>query len=168
VGHASQCLEPHDFFTCELAGVPVIIARQPDRSLRAFLNVCRHRGCRVTFEEGGHRRSFTCPYHAWGYRADGTLATIPYEDGFAGLDRSAMGLVALPVQERHGLVWVVLTPGATIDVAAHLGELDEELASYGLEGYVVERSTLLPAPFNWKLVVDGFLEVYHLRFLHPT
>jgi phenylpropionate dioxygenase-like ring-hydroxylating dioxygenase large terminal subunit len=168
VGHASQCPEPYDFVTCELAGIPVIVTRQPDRSLRAFLNVCRHRGCRVTFEECGHRGSFTCPYHAWGYRADGSLATIPYEDGFAGLDRREMGLVALPVQERHGLVWVVLTPGGTIDVAAHLGELDEELGSYGLEGFVVERSTLLPAPFNWKLVVDGFLEVYHLRFLHAA
>jgi phenylpropionate dioxygenase-like ring-hydroxylating dioxygenase large terminal subunit len=168
IGHGSECPEPHDFFTRDLAGVPVVISRQVDGSLRALVNVCRHRGSKVVLDACGHRGSFTCPYHAWGYRADGTLATIPYEDGFVELDRAQMGLVSLPVQERHGLVWVVLTPGAPIDVAAHLGELDDELASYGLDGYVVERSTLLPAPMNWKLVVDGFLEVYHLRFLHPT
>jgi phenylpropionate dioxygenase-like ring-hydroxylating dioxygenase large terminal subunit len=63
-------------------------------------------------------------------------------------------------------VWVVLTPGAPIDVATHLGGLDDELASYGLNGYVVERDTLLRANLNWKIVVDGFLETYHLKFLH--
>jgi phenylpropionate dioxygenase-like ring-hydroxylating dioxygenase large terminal subunit len=168
VGHSSECPHPNDFFTRDVAGVPVVVSRQPDGSLRAFLNVCRHRGSRVVPDDCGHRGSFTCPYHAWGYRADGTLATIPYEDGFADLDRTQMGLVSLPVQERHGLVWVVLAPGAPIDVAAHLGELDDELGTYGLDGFVVERSTLLPAPLNWKLVVDGFLEVYHLRFLHAA
>ena len=166
VGHGSQCGSPRDFFTEDVAGVPVLVSRQEDGSVKAFLNVCRHRGSKVTFEECGHRRSFTCPYHGWSYRNDGRLSTIPYQDGFEGLDRTAMGLVELPAEERHGLIWVGLTPGEPIDVATHLGALDAELASYAIDGYTVERSTVLRADVNWKVVVDGFLESYHLRFLH--
>jgi phenylpropionate dioxygenase-like ring-hydroxylating dioxygenase large terminal subunit len=166
LGHRSQVANPRDFFTDDVAGVPVLVCRQDDGSVRAFLNVCRHRGTTVVFEECGHRRAFTCPYHAWTYRSDGSLAAIPYDDGFAGLDRSTMGLVELPVEERHGLIWVVLTPGQPIDVASHLGALDEELASFAIEDYLLERSTVLRADMNWKIVVDGFLETYHLRFLH--
>ena len=166
VGHGSQCPEARDFFTEDVAGVPILVSRQDDGSLKAFLNVCRHRGSKVTFEECGQRRSFSCPYHAWTYRSDGSLVNIPYSEGFAGLDRSDMGLVELPVEERHGFVWVVLTPNGPIDVAAHLGDLDAELASFGIGAYVLERSTLLRADANWKIVVDGFLETYHLRFLH--
>ena len=168
VGHGSQCAEPRDFFTEDVAGVPILVSRQDDGSLKAFLNVCRHRGSKVTFEECGQRRSFTCPYHAWTYRSDGTLTNITYGEGFEGVDRAEMGLVELPVEERHGFVWVVLSPGGSIDVADHLGELDAELASYGIGTYVVERSTVLRADFNWKVVVDGFMETYHLRFLHST
>jgi nitrite reductase/ring-hydroxylating ferredoxin subunit len=168
VGHRSQCAEARDFFTEDVVGVPVLVSRQDDGSLKAFLNVCRHRGSLVTFEECGHRRSFTCPYHAWTYRADGSLSNIPHDEGFAGLDRSTMGLVELPVEERHGLIWVVLTPGQPIDVASHLGPLDDELASFAIGDYVVERSTVLRADMNWKIVVDGFLETYHLRFLHAS
>ena len=152
----------------DVVGVPVLVSRQDDGSLKALLNVCRHRGSLVTFEECGNRRSFTCPYHAWTYRADGSLSNIPYDEGFEGLDRSTMGLVELPVEERHGLIWVVLAPGQPIDVASHLGALDEELASYAIGDYLVERSTILRADLNWKIVVDGFLETYHLRFLHSS
>src|SRR4051794_3552818 len=64
LGHRSQCGNPRDFFTEDVAGVPVLVCRQDDGSLKSFLNVCRHRGTTVVFEECGHRRAFTCPYHA--------------------------------------------------------------------------------------------------------
>jgi nitrite reductase/ring-hydroxylating ferredoxin subunit len=166
MGHGSQLPTPGDYLTDDLAGVPVLVVRQADGSVRAFLNVCRHRASKVTFEEQGHARVLTCPYHAWSYDTDGRLRSIPYDDGFTGVPRDRYGLVELPAEERHGLVWVVPTPGAAIDVAAYLGPLDQELASYGLDAYVHERSTVLRDDLNWKLVVDGFLETYHLRFLH--
>ena len=169
IGHASQCANPRDFLTRDVAGVPVLVVRQRDSSLAAFLNVCRHRGSKVEFDACGQRNSFSCRYHAWTYRLDGSLASVPHSDDFGPLDRAKHGLVALPVVERHGLVWVGLTPGTGIDVAAHLGpELDAELASYGLEGFVVERTETRTIDLNWKVVIDGFLETYHLGVLHRT
>ena len=80
-----------------------------------------------------------------------------------------MGLVPLACEVRHGLVWAMVTPGATIDVAGFLGEtLDGELSGWSLDGFVVERSTSLAEDANWKLIIDGFLETYHLRFLHAA
>ena len=95
----------------------MLIVRQTDGTLKAFLNVCRHRGSRVTFEECGNKGSFTCPYHAWTYRSDGSLANITNADDFGDVDRTAMGLTELPVEERHGLIWIGLTPATSIDVA---------------------------------------------------
>jgi phenylpropionate dioxygenase-like ring-hydroxylating dioxygenase large terminal subunit len=168
VGHVDQVRNPGDFFTDGLAGTPVVVVRGDGGELGAFHNVCRHRGARVEEAACGNRHRFTCPYHAWSYDRQGKLRAVPDDDGFPGLDREARGLVALPVAERHGLVWVHPTPGAEMDLAAHLGGLDDELSSFGLDGYVLDRTEVLRQPFNWKLVVDGFLEAYHLRFLHRT
>jgi phenylpropionate dioxygenase-like ring-hydroxylating dioxygenase large terminal subunit len=91
---------------------------------------------------------------------------VPYAEGFCGIDRAAYGLIELPAEERHGLVWVQLEPGSRLDVAGFLGALDAELRAYGLSAYSVERTHVLHEEVNWKLIVDGFLETYHLRFLH--
>lgn len=169
VAHGSEVPNPGDFVTNDLSGVPVLVVRQSDGSVKAFVNLCRHRGSPVALEPSGCERRFTCPYHAWTYKLDGSLGAIPNEEGFPGVDRAEMGLVALPCEVRHGLVWVMVTPGAVIDVAGFLGaELDAELASWTIDGFVVERSTTLTEDANWKLIVDGFLETYHLRFLHAA
>ena len=169
VGHSSSCAEPKDFIAEDIAGVPVLVVRQSDRSLKAFFNVCRHRGSKVTFEACGNRATFACRYHGWTYRSDGTLVNVTAADDFGDIDKAEMGLVELPVEERHGLIWVMLQAGSTIDVAAHLGpEFDSELTAYGMDDFVVDRSASTPAVANWKIIVDGFLEVYHLAFLHRT
>lgn len=168
VGHASQLPTPGRFLTAEVAGLPLLVVRGRDGTLRAFVNLCRHRGARVVEARCGEARFFRCPYHGWTYGRDGALRAIPESEAFADVDPAERGLLPLPVEARHGFVWVVATPGAKIDVAAHLGTLDAELAAYGLDGYVEERRTDLHEALNWKLVVDGFLEVYHLPSLHPT
>ena len=169
VGHRSECSAPRDFFARDIGGVPVLVVRQHDGSIGAFLNVCRHRGSKVMIEACGQRSVFSCPYHAWSYRLDGSLVGVPNHDDFGEIDRAELGLVRLPVEERHGLIWVVLTPGGSIDVAGHLGEeLDDELDGYGLDGFLVERSNTTSVAANWKVVVDGFLETYHLGVLHRT
>ena len=169
VGHSSALGEPKDFIAEDIGDVPVLVVRQSDGSLKAFLNVCRHRGSKVTFEACGNRGSFSCPYHAWTYRPDGSLANLTNADDFGDVDRGALGLVELPVEERHGLIWVVLQPGSSIDVAAHLGPVfDPEMAAYGIDTFVVERSFTTRARANWKVIVDGFLETYHLGYLHRT
>ncbi|HSV83181.1 MAG TPA: aromatic ring-hydroxylating dioxygenase subunit alpha [Ramlibacter sp.] len=166
VGHASKLKAAGDFFTHDAAGVPILVVRQEDGSVKAMLNICRHRGSRLVTRAEGQRRAFSCPYHAWTFRADGSLLRVPREEGFPDIERSGLGLAQLPVEERHGFIWVVPTPGARIDVASHLGALDAELASYDAAAMVLERQDQLRADMNWKFVLDGFLEVYHFATLH--
>ncbi len=167
VGHASRLKEAGDYFLHEETGVPILVARQADGSLRAMVNICTHRGARVCVKPEGRRLSFSCPYHAWNFKLDGSLRSVPMEAGFEGLDRTQHGLQQLPVEERHGFVWVVTTPGARIDVAAHLGaKLDAELASYGSSTMELQQEARMPGDLNWKFVLDGFLEVYHFTTLH--
>jgi phenylpropionate dioxygenase-like ring-hydroxylating dioxygenase large terminal subunit len=167
VAHSSQLREPRDYITDDLSGVPILVVRQEDGSLGAFLNVCRHRGVRVVSDQSGNRRSFSCPYHGWTYGSDGALKGIPHRQAFPDVDRDTRGLVPIPVEERHGLVWAVLNPDAELNVAAYLGpELDDELASYNVTDFALERTVLFRESLNWKSVIDGFLENYHIRYLH--
>jgi nitrite reductase/ring-hydroxylating ferredoxin subunit len=169
VGLSTDLADPGSYVAETVGGVNVLAVRQPDGTVAAFANACRHRGAKVVEDERGTGHAFACPYHGWTYGRDGALLAVPDDDGFVGLDRSCHGLRPLPCEERHGLVWVVADPEREpddIDVAAHLGPADADLAVLGLDGHVTERIESVPAPGNWKLVVDGFLEVYHLRFLH--
>lgn len=165
IGHAATIPQPGDFFTDETLGPPILIVRQPDGGLKAFINICRHRGSHLCLEKTGNQKVFVCPYHAWSYKADGSLLSAP-KAAFPSVNKANSSLIELPVEERHGFIWVVATPGATIDVAAHLGRYDAELAAFGLDSYVVERETEMKHDINWKYVLDGFLEVYHIPKLH--
>jgi phenylpropionate dioxygenase-like ring-hydroxylating dioxygenase large terminal subunit len=167
VGHSSQLKEPRDYITDETSTVPVLVVRQEDGSLRAFFNVCRHRGVRVANEPCGNRRSFTCPYHGWTYGPEGSLKGIPHRQAFPDVDRDERGLVEIPVAERHGLIWVVLDPETELDIVEYLGaDLDAELSSYGMSDFALERVKMFDESLNWKSVLDGFLENYHVRYLH--
>src|SRR5262249_32779845 len=101
VGRSSELREPGDFITNDIVGAPLLVVRQKDGSLRAFSNVCRHRGAKVATEEKGcaRRGSFKCPYHAWTYDLDGKLRSIPFGEGFDGIDTADFPLVELPVDE---------------------------------------------------------------------
>jgi phenylpropionate dioxygenase-like ring-hydroxylating dioxygenase large terminal subunit len=156
------------FVTRTIMDVPVLLVRQADGSLRAFLNVCSHRGAKIADEPSGCKRAFMCPYHAWTYRTDGSLMGVPNGEGFSGLDTRAHGLKELPLEERHGFDWIVLTPGEKIDVASYLGELDAELQSWGLATMISERTWASTDEANWKLLMSGYLENYHLTTLHKT
>lgn len=165
VGHGSSIPEPGDYLAHSDVGMPLMIVRQKDGGIKAFLNACRHRGAKVCGSPQGSAKIFTCPYHGWSYATDGALRRVPH-DGFPDLDVSEFGLQELPSEERHGLLWVIPTPGADIDVAAFLGPVDDELAQYPLDRFVLERDTLREEGLNWKFVLDGFLEIYHIPVLH--
>src|SRR5215210_2610057 len=90
-GRAEQVAEPGSFFTCDLGGVPIVVARGKDAALRAFLNVCRHRGSLVC-EGEGRRESLQCPYHAWTYGLDGSLRAAPRTEREEAFDKSELGL----------------------------------------------------------------------------
>ena len=149
-------------------GVPLLLTRDADGRFRAFLNVCRHRGMRLVAASGTAepRASVVCPYHGWTYKLDGALRHRLHAEAFDDCPAADTNLVALPCEERHGLLWVVPTPEATIDVAAWLDGLDAELPFFGIEKLRHFRTIRAEYPANWKLIVDAFLEAYHIRVLH--
>ncbi len=167
VGFSSEVSGPGDYFTHDASGVPIVVVRQPDGRLTAFLNVCRHRGCRVVDTGKGRAEAhLTCPFHGWRYGIDGRLLAVTHPDCFPGIDRSELGLVPLAVAERFGMVFVLPTPGETFDVDEWLGPLIQDLDSLGFDGYRMIRPKRAPGAMNWKLMMDANLETYHIAFLH--
>ncbi len=169
VAHSSEVREPGDYVTSDIVGSPVLVVRQEDGRVKAFSNVCRHRGAKVVTEEGGCGATrFKCPYHAWSYNPDGSLRGIPFEEGFDNIDRDEYGLTELPCDERHGLIWAIATPGEELDIEGQLGEeMDLDLQAFELDQYKLVRKAVFDEPMNWKVAADGFLDPYHLQFVHP-
>lgn len=163
VAHASQLAEPGAFVTHDASGVPLLVVRGDDRELRAFLNVCRHRGTRLADTPCGQAKAFVCPYHAWSYGRNGALLGIPHERGFAGIDRGERGLVRVPVSLAAGLVFV-----HTADAAGWLGPIADDLTGFGCASAHVYAPRVIERALNWKLAIDVFLEAYHLRPTHQT
>jgi phenylpropionate dioxygenase-like ring-hydroxylating dioxygenase large terminal subunit len=159
---AGQVLAHDDY------GIPLLLTRDADGRFRAFLNVCRHRGMRLVAAgaQAEPRASVVCPYHGWAYKLDGALRHRLHAEAFDDCSAEGTHLVTLPAEERHGLLWVLPTPGATIDVAAWLSGLDGELPFFGVDRLVHFRTIRAEYPANWKLIVDAFLEAYHIRVLH--
>jgi len=161
-----------DFVTNDDAGVPILVVRDPDGAINAFYNTCRHRGSKLVSGCGRAQAGFICPYHAWNYSLGGVLRVIPDEVSFPGVDKSDHALIALPVVEKYGLIWVSPTPGKAIDIDLQLGGpgggLVADLEAYGFEDYHPYTQRRLHRKMNWKLMLDTFLEPYHFAVLHPT
>lgn len=167
-GLGCELPNPGDWRADDLSGVPILVVRNGDGRLRAFLNVCRHRGAKVATGSGSGKRLFVCPYHAWSYDLDGRLTRLSPEAAFSGLTCAERSLVPLPVAEKHGLIFVKASPGGEIDADALLGGLGPEFASYGLTGYSHFSTQTLAKDMNWKLVIDTFLETWHVATLHKA
>ncbi|NNL85746.1 MAG: Rieske 2Fe-2S domain-containing protein [Myxococcales bacterium] len=169
VALSCELVEPGAYLTEDRVGLPALVIRGDDGKLRAFANVCRHRGTKLLRGCGVTKRRISCPYHAWSYTRDGALAHVPRDGAFsADINLGELGLTPLPVVERHGLVWLVPSVGAACDVDAFLGSAAADLASFAIEGYHHYETRSLRQAMNWKLVVDTFLETYHLGSLHRT
>jgi phenylpropionate dioxygenase-like ring-hydroxylating dioxygenase large terminal subunit len=160
---------PGDYRAATIAGVPIVVVRQPDGGVVALLNSCRHRGAAlVDAGSANARSSLSCPYHAWTYDLDGTLRGRPGSAGAFDDVQANCDLIALPVAERHGLIFVRPGGGEPIDVDAHLAGGEDDLGSYGIGDYVHIETRTSTWPFNWKLILDTFCESYHVRTLHKT
>jgi choline monooxygenase len=158
---------PGAFHTVDICGTPVLVTRDQDGRVHAFLNACRHRGVRVV-DGCGEARRFTCPFHAWTYDSEGNLAGIPTADAFDGMDRDDKGLVELPVAEGYGLVVGRLRPGEPVDIDAYLGPgLADELAMLDFADWEPYSSPHIhKVDANWKVTLDTFRENYHFDHLH--
>lgn len=173
VAASSSLASPGAWLSLTHVGIPLLLVRQQDGLVQAFLNVCRHRGARVVPEGGGDggdstARAFVCPYHAWTYRPDGSLRGVPESFGFPCLKQEESGLRKLAVAERAGIVWVVLEPSRSeTDPGESLGALMDNLASLaGLGTPVAFSPRSYEVAANWKLLVDGAFEAYHFKVAH--
>ena len=162
---SAQLPEPFDYVVRDVLDTSVLITRGGDGVVRAFLNYCRHRGARPA-DGCGTARRFTCPYHAWTYDPEGALVGMPGQEGFAGFDRETHGLIELPCEERHGVVWVVATAGAPFDLDAHLGPLGAELEQWDIGSFHFFEERSFDATVNWKAAVEAFAENYHFAYVH--
>jgi phenylpropionate dioxygenase-like ring-hydroxylating dioxygenase large terminal subunit len=161
--------EAGDWVARTLHGVPVLLLRGADGALRAFVNVCRHRGAELLpdGQRGSGRQRVVCPYHSWSYGVDGGLLGRPHGEEFPQLPRERAGLVALPVAERCGFAWVVADARAGVDWDDWFGPLGAALdgLGYGADS-VCTHERRFEHPANWKLPFDGNLETYHFQYAH--
>ncbi|HEY1633845.1 MAG TPA: aromatic ring-hydroxylating dioxygenase subunit alpha [Acidimicrobiales bacterium] len=166
VGIADEIEAPGSYLTVSLGEIPLVVVRGADGLLRAFHNVCRHRGVVLLTGSGCLGRFVTCPYHQWSYGLDGTLKRVPQlDEQFPGLDTARWGLRPAAAAEWHGMVFANPDPdAAALDNA--LGELGRRLDGY-LSGPLVEvgRAEYVAA-CNWKFLVENHVDVYHLWYLH--
>jgi carnitine monooxygenase subunit len=165
VGYVSELPGPGAYCTKTVMGRSLLLTRTSDGSVKAFDNVCLHRQSQVATGCGTAKR-FTCPYHAWTYDNTGRLVGVPGREGFPEVALKSDGLNELPAAEFAGFLWVALDSGATLDVAAHLGPLADELDTWGIGRWSPLGEKVLDTPINWKLAVDTFAENYHFATVH--
>lgn len=165
VGFSHDLPGPGDRLLFDAAGPPVVVVRGRDEVVRAFLNLCPHRGGRLV-ETCDRSRRLTCPFHAWSFDLEGRLAGMPQASGFDGLDRDALRLVELPAEEWHGMLFVKASPGGSLDVESFLGPMAPLLAALELGSLECVRLDRIELASNWKVALDTFCETYHVPALH--
>jgi glycine betaine catabolism A len=162
------------FLVVPVGGESVLVVRQRDGGLRAFLNVCRHRGARLCVEEAGQvKRTLRCGYHAWAYDLSGRLAAAPNLARMPDIDRDRYGLIQVALREWLGYAWVCLADEPPSFTETVIASVAERLGSPGaIERYRVADLALgqritYDVAANWKLIVENFMECYHCAAIHP-
>jgi phenylpropionate dioxygenase-like ring-hydroxylating dioxygenase large terminal subunit len=163
VGYPSELPKPRTYCTKTVMGRSILMTRGADGTVKAFDNVCLHRQSQIASGCGTARR-LSCPYHAWTYDLDGNLVGVPGKEGFPESASSSARLTELPAAEHAGFLWLALDPRASLDVAAHLGPLGDELESWGIGQWSPLGEKVLDSPINWKLAIDAFGPHHRLVF----
>ena len=167
VCHESEIAEPGEWRSLEYLGESVIVIRGDDGAIRAFANVCRHRGSRLVDGNGGCAKVLTCPYHAWSYARDGRLVGVPHRNEYPGLVTEDHGLFPIALENWHGFLFVTLEPGAP-SVAEMMAPYEHEIGPYRLEDLrVIGRVTIRPRALNWKTIADNYSDGLHIPVGHP-
>lgn len=169
-GHECDLPAPGDWITFDMLGERAVLMRGADGVVRAFHNLCRHRGARVVDGDRGQcRGSIVCPFHGWVYNLDGTLRGAAQPTSFGDMDRANFGLKPIEIQTFHGFLFIRFHPGPQPDIATLLAPFDADFAAY-------RAADILPVatpywstelPVNWKSVRDVDNEGYHVPLAHP-
>ncbi len=164
--HVSQLPGPGTYLATRVGNQPVLLVRDEEGELRAFRNVCRHRGSRLLEGSGECGKAIRCLYHGWTYRLDGDLIGVPEARSIPGLDKSALGLFPVRVETLAGLLFVNLDPHAA-PFAEQVAGLAERMAPYEIERLEPHSPYDGTQPANWKIAADNYLEGYHVPIAHP-
>jgi phenylpropionate dioxygenase-like ring-hydroxylating dioxygenase large terminal subunit len=170
LGRIEQLPKANSYFVkqIEVCKAPVLVTRDGNGEIRAFHNVCTHRGNLVALEECGVRNRFTCRYHSWTYRNDGSLLGVPDEEMFYDLDKKKLGLTPIACDVWEGWIFVNFQKEPEVTLEQFLGDLGQ--AHKGIPHINAHQALVIEARFNanWKLIADAFSEAYHVRSLHPA
>lgn len=165
-GHEAELPEPGAFKLFTRSGSPILVVRGHDDVVRAFYNSCRHRGAPVVRDDCGTAKRLTCQYHSWSYDTAGELRAVPDARSFADLDQASLGLVPVRCERWQGFIFVCEDPSAE-PLVDHLGPLCAQMQEIDGTSLRVLGRQNHRIECNWKLLVDAFLEVYHIRTVHP-
>ena len=169
VGRTDMVARPGDFFACEVVGEPIVVTRTKEGELRAFYNVCRHRGAQVARGKG-NRKSLQCHYHGWTYGLDGQLLATPEFEGVKNWNKADNCLPPVKVEAWGPFIFVNLDPNAPDMKDTCYGDIMAEMKQ---KGFHIDRMTSIERrdyeiACNWKVYVDNYLEGYHLPTAHPA
>jgi nitrite reductase/ring-hydroxylating ferredoxin subunit len=163
---SSDLPEPGSCRLFDDTGIPILVLRGTDGAVRAFLNICPHRGARLVREDAPNAIHMTCRFHGWTFDTEGRAVGVPQESLFCGRIDAQKHLAPCPAEERHGLVFVKAAPNGTMDLDAHLGTFGAELEWLDLAEASRAKEGELRNASNWKYALDTYFESYHLPVLH--
>lgn len=167
VGRSEDVAEPGSYFLHAIGQESLIVVRDRQGQVRAFYNVCRHRGTRLCAVPRGHLSgSIQCPYHAWTYALDGSLIGAPHMAEVADFDKGQYGLHAVGVAEWEGFIWLSLTPNESFETS--LGPLHGKFGAWRLPQLRRGAQQVYEVAANWKLIFQNYSECYHCPTLHPA
>lgn len=171
VGRAEEAPDPGDYVVYDIAGESMLLVRGKDEELRAFFNVCRHRGSQLVMAtqraSGRFGGTVRCPYHSWTYDLDGRLRTAPFLEEGEDLCKADLPLHSTPVESWGGFVFVRVSGDTSVSLSQQLGPIPDRLARYPLSELRIARRIAYAIDANWKCMLENYNECYHCGPVHP-
>jgi len=164
-GHVSEIVEIGSFKLFEQLGLSIIVCRTSDNEIRAFRNVCRHRGAALVTQPSGKTKRFVCPYHAWGYDLSGDLRSVPEAQNFACLDKSKLSMMSVRCETWRGFIFINEDDEAQ-PLTDFMAPLDANVGPFPIDTMSVKVVIKMEIDCNWKSALDNFIEIYHVHTVH--
>lgn len=168
--HTSRLSQTGDYVVTKVCDEEILIVRGRDDAIRAFFNVCQHRGHQIVKDDAGRMSNLmVCPYHAWSFALDGSLVRARNTENMPNFDKKDYGLKSVRCEVAGGFVWLNVD-GAAPDIAEVVEDLEAQIKSYvpALDELVFSQRIEYRVNCNWKVLIDNFLECYHCTPAHPA